>query len=55
MSYSIVRQESENEMPKRDRGIQQTWMPYSRAAQEYLGVSPDLLRQAINSGELAGL
>ncbi|MBQ2680610.1 MAG: hypothetical protein IJF97_01590 [Eggerthellaceae bacterium] len=40
-------------MPKRDRGIQQTWMPYSRAAQEYLGVSPDLLRQAINSGELA--
>lgn len=39
-------------MPKRDIGIRQAWMPYSRAAQEYLGVSPDLLRRAINNGEL---
>lgn len=28
------------------------WMPYALAAREYLGISPDVLRAAINAGDL---
>ena len=35
-----------------ERVCERRWMPYSQAARDYLGISPDVLRGAINSGEL---
>lgn len=36
----------------RDGTIARGWWPYTRVAKDYLHVSPDLLRDAIFSGEL---
>lgn len=33
--------------------VQQLWMPYAQAARQYLGISEDVLRAAINAGQLA--
>ena len=35
-----------------DNSVARAWMPYTRAAKEYLGVRPTLLREAIERGEL---
>lgn len=32
--------------------VRREWMPYAIAARDYLGVSPDILRTAINAGKL---
>ena len=36
----------------RDGTMSRGWWPYTRVAKDYLHVSPDLLRDAIYSGEL---
>lgn len=35
-----------------DRACERKWMPYAQAARDYLGISPDVLRGAITSGQL---
>ncbi len=35
-----------------DAAVNRAWLPYTRAAKEYLGVSSKILRAAIERGEL---
>lgn len=47
----------DSEVPERiiaskDPPVARRWMPYAKAAHDYLGVSPDILRRAINEKKL---
>lgn len=43
---------SDNSIPKYKNTCEREWMPLAQMAHDYLGVAPDLLREAINNKQL---
>lgn len=43
---------ADNDSNPRDGTLSRGWWPYTRVAKDYLHISPDLVREAIHSGDL---